>query len=110
MPSSDKRPEELAEELLQFINPDMARNEWANIGMALKYELGEDVAHQLFRNWSQQSKKFSESDFTDTWKSIRPGSFKMGTLVHYAKQEGWTGEIPRLSHEEQLKRDAQRQQ
>ena len=34
MPSSDKRPEELAEELLQFINPDMARNEWANIGMA----------------------------------------------------------------------------
>ena len=49
MPSSDKRPEELAEELLQFINQDMTRKKWANISMALKYEMGEDVAHQLFR-------------------------------------------------------------
>ena len=109
MSNSKKRPEELASELLQYINPDIEREEWAKVGMALKYEFSEDVAYQLFRDWSQRSEKFSERSLIHTWNSIRPGSLKMGTLVHMAKSEGWKGELIQSTPEERAQRDASRQ-
>ncbi|MCP2041131.1 hypothetical protein L1281_001725 [Neisseria sp. HSC-16F19] len=76
---------------LSYIDPSLPRSDWVNVGMALQFELGDNVGYQVFKEWSQQSSEFNARQFEATWKSFKQGfaSFKMGTIVHYAKQGGF---------------------
>lgn len=77
------------ESALGFIDPNLSRDKWARIGMALKSELG-DTGFDLFDRWSQNGDGYNARDCSDTWKSIRPnGGVNIGTLIFEAQQQGF---------------------
>jgi hypothetical protein len=91
-PRTEWRPrhgeDERIRKALDHINPD-DRDVWLQVGMALKDELG-DAGRSLWDQWSRRSDKFDERDQDKTWRSFRRHDIKIGTLFHYAKQNGWT--------------------
>ncbi|MEO5353772.1 MAG: AAA family ATPase [Magnetococcus sp. XQGC-1] len=80
---------------LHAINPDCPRHEWAQIGMAVKSELGES-GFPPFDGWSQGGKSYNQADCRDTWKSIKPdGGTTIRTLFGMATAAGWKWTPPR---------------
>ncbi len=74
---------------LSFIPPNLPRNEWARVAMALKSELG-DAGFDLFDEWSRRGDSYDVKATSDTWKSVRAGgAVKIGTLIHLAKEHGF---------------------
>jgi putative DNA primase/helicase len=74
---------------LSFIPPDLPRDDWARIAMALKSELG-DPGFDLFDEWSKRGERYQAKATRDTWKSVRAGgAVKVGTLIHLAKSHGF---------------------
>lgn len=70
---------------LDCIPPDLPREEWARVGMALKAELGA-AGFDLFDTWSQGSEAYNPTDARDTWRSFKSGGrVQIGTLFHIAK-------------------------
>lgn len=75
---------------LQTISPDLPREEWVKVGMAIKSELGE-AGFSLFDEWSTLGQSYRESDCRSTWRSIdAEGGISIGTLFAMAKEGGWT--------------------
>jgi putative DNA primase/helicase len=75
---------------LACISPDLPRDEWARVAMALKAELGPSGL-DVFDAWSQRSERYNETDTRDTWRSIKAGGgVSIGTLIHIAKAHGFT--------------------
>lgn len=86
MPAADIARIEAA---LRCIPPDLTREEWARVGMALKAELGEAGA-ELFRVWSEGGQSFNPRDVRDTWRSVSAeGGIRIGSLFELAKRHGW---------------------
>ena len=86
---------------LSFISPDVSRDEWVHIGMALHWAGYQDrsveVAFQLWDEWSAQSelKYKGTKDLLNAWRSFQPGNgITIGTLFHYASEHGWTKPQP----------------
>lgn len=80
-----------ATDALRFISPDLSREDWVRVAMALKSEFGED-GFPPFDNWSMGGKSYKANDTKDTWQSVDgSGGVKIGTLYHMAKQAGWGG-------------------
>lgn len=80
---------ETIREALSCIAPDLPRDEWAQVAMALKAELGE-AGFDLFNAWSAQGEKYNEADARTTWRSVKAsGAVKVGTLFHLAKAHGF---------------------
>ncbi len=76
-------------EALNYISPDLPRDEWVNILMAIKSELGND-GYVVADEWSKQGVSYSPADFKATWKSIKPnGGITIGTLFKLAKDNGF---------------------
>ncbi len=74
---------------LSRIPPDLPRDEWAHIAMALKSELGE-AGFDLFEAWSQGGETYKAKATRDTWRSVKAGgAVTIGTLFHLAKQHGF---------------------
>ncbi|HMO45916.1 MAG TPA: DUF927 domain-containing protein [Rubrivivax sp.] len=87
-------PSSLAEieAVLNCIPPDMPRDEWARVAMALKSELG-DAGFALFNTWSARAERYSERAARDTWRSVKPtGGVRIGSLFHLARQHGYKPE------------------
>jgi len=61
---------------------------WLRLGMALKDALGER-GRPIWDSWSQTSDKFNDRDQEKTWRAFRRHGITIGTLFHYAKQNGW---------------------
>ena len=57
---------------LDAIPPDMTRDEWVRVAMALKAELGE-AGFEMFDAWSQGGASYDAKATRDTWKSVRAG-------------------------------------
>lgn len=75
--------------MLAHLSPDMPRDEWARVGMALKSEHG-DAASDLFDAWSQRGEKYRAADVRSTWRSLKAdGGVTIGTLWHMASAAGW---------------------
>ena len=75
--------------MLAHLSPDVPRDEWAAVAMAIKAELG-DSGFDLFDDWSQRGEKHRAADVRTTWRSIKAGGgVTGGTLVHLAKAAGW---------------------
>jgi len=76
-------------EALAYIPPDLPRDEWAQVAMALKAELGSS-GFDLFNEWSARGEKYREADARATWRSVKSGgAVKLGTLFHLAKSHGF---------------------
>lgn len=74
---------------LTFIPPDLPRDEWARVAMALKSELG-GAGLDLFDAWSQGGETYDAKATHSTWRSVKAGgAVGIGTLFHLAKQHGW---------------------
>ena len=79
---------------LECIPPDMPRDEWARVAMALKSELGE-AGFELFDAWSARGETYNAKAARDTWKSIKAGgAVGVGTLFHLAAQHGYKPSEP----------------
>lgn len=86
----DQTPPDIveAERMLSYLSPDVARDEWVNIGMALADEYG-DLACNLWHNWSSASPKYNNRDAQSAWRSFTGSGVTIGTLIHLAKQNGY---------------------
>jgi putative DNA primase/helicase len=74
---------------LNCIPPNMTRDEWARVAMALKSETGDD-GFELFDAWSKGGATYSEKTTRDTWRSVKAGgAVAIGTLFHLAQQHGF---------------------
>jgi hypothetical protein len=78
-----------AEEMLSYLSSDTSRDEWLQIGMALRDEFG-DVACELWHQWSSNgSSSYSYRDAQACWRSFTGEGVTIGSLVYKAKQAGW---------------------
>lgn len=100
---------EQMEELLDAIDPDVSRDEWIRVGMALHHECdGDDTGFDLWNDWSSMGGKYpSEEALRAQWDSFdrRKGSGRrqitMASVIKMAKEAG--SPRPSLATAEQLK-------
>lgn len=77
------------ENALYAISPDLPREDWVQVGMAIKSELG-DSGFPLWDSWSQGAPdSYKEKDARDTWKSFKGGGVGIGTMFKMAQNRGW---------------------
>ncbi len=77
-----------AEKMLTFIDAGCARDEWIQIGMALRDEFGDAACH-VWHNWSATSSKYKHNDAQSAWRSFSHEGVTIATLVYFAKRNGW---------------------
>ena len=65
---------------LQYISPDMDRDNWVRIGMAIQSELG-DAGFDLFDTWSSSGETYQPAEMRSAWKSFKPGGNSQGTAT-----------------------------
>jgi putative DNA primase/helicase len=88
MSTDSIQPAEI-EVALNHISPDLPRDEWARVAMAIKSELGDQGA-QLFDEWSARGANYDKRATRDTWRSVKAtGPVRIGTLIHLARQHGY---------------------
>lgn len=100
MPASPRTPRrkatrtitpELIRGALACIPPDVDRETWARVGMAIKSELADDVGFSLFDWWSAGGATYDARGVRDTWRSIKAGGrTRIGTLFRIAQDHGFT--------------------
>lgn len=74
---------------LSSVSPDLARDEWVKVGMAVKDGLGDD-GFLLFDEWSQGGQTYNSADIKDAWKSFKSnGKTTIATLWRTALDRGW---------------------
>lgn len=84
----DASPEAIRE-ALGHIPPDLPRDEWAKVAMALKSELG-DAGAELFDEWSARGANYDKRAARDTWRSVKAaGAVRIGSLFRLAQQHGY---------------------
>ena len=75
-----------ARDALQFIPPDLPRDEWVTVGMAAQ---AAGLQFDDFNAWSAAAGNYSERDARDTWRSFKPGKgIGAGTLFKVAADHG----------------------
>lgn len=94
------RGQHSAEEIraaLAHVPPDLPREEWVRVAMALKSELGE-AGRDLFDSWSAGGKTYDVRAVRATWKSVKAGgAVTIGTLFEMAKAGGYRLGAPSTS-------------
>eukprot|EP01048_Picozoa_sp_COSAG05_P002740 COSAG05_NODE_118_length_17779_cov_4.419231_6_plen_760_part_00 len=75
---------EIELKILNLCDPDMPRDDWIHIGMALK---GKGVSFDVWDEWSQDGDKYDESTIRKQWDSFSTkSSFSFGTVHYHAKE------------------------
>jgi putative DNA primase/helicase len=88
------------------------RDLWLNIGNALKTEFGE-IAFSVFDSWSQSADNYDAKAVKSTWNGYTLGKVTIGTVIYYAKQNGFDQskhESKPIDPQEQAARQAKREQ
>ena len=81
---------ETARAMLSHLSPDLPRDDWVRVGMALKSEFTDGDGFELFNAWSSKAQKYTEAAARSTWRSIKAGGgVTAGTLVSLALAAGW---------------------
>ncbi len=80
--------------LLEPIDPDISRDQWIKVGMAIHYEThGSEEGFELFNTWSSRGNKYkSEKDLRDQWQSFKldaESPITKGTLIQIAREHGF---------------------
>jgi len=76
---------------LVYVSPNMPRDDWAKIGMAIKScEFSDDEGLAIFDEWSAAGENYSPQAVRATWRSLKAGGgVTIGTLFHEAKAKGF---------------------
>lgn len=79
-----------AQEALEYIDPDIAYDQWIEIGQALHTAFGA-TGYELWNSWSSRGSKYKGEKNIDThWRSFHAGKgVGIGTLFHIAKESGY---------------------
>jgi len=81
---------ELTRSALQYVPANLARDEWARVGMAIKSEFPDSTGCDLFTEWSATADGYDLQATRSTWQSIKAGGgVGIGTLLHMAKENGY---------------------
>lgn len=82
---------ELVRDALACVPPDIDRETWARVAMALKAsELPEPAARALFHEWSAGGQTYKQADADATWRSVKgSGGTTVATLFGIAKDHGF---------------------
>ena len=100
--SYDRSSASYLETALHHIDPDLPYNDWINVGMALKHELGEQ-GFLLWQQWSAKGSKYGDNAkgaLEAHWKSFK-GSGKPitgKTITKLAKDHGFKTKSKNLSN------------
>jgi putative DNA primase/helicase len=87
-------PTERAAAALAFVSPDLPREDWVRVGMALKAELGEE-GFVMFDEWSKTGQSYQANAARDAWRSFKAsGPVTIATLFHLAQEAGWKSDRP----------------
>lgn len=73
--------------LLSFIHAD-DRDTWYKVGNGLKTEFGES-AFSYWDTWSAKGDSYVAKDAKSVWKSLKAGNNTLGTVIFFAKENGW---------------------
>lgn len=97
----------LIKAMLTLIDPDPAdggggnRHRWMRIVWSIAATGWGEPAYDIARQWSESGDLFDEADFNGVWGSYDPnrrvgdkGSVGFGTLVHFAREAGYNGQVP----------------
>ncbi len=75
---------------LAHIPANLAREDWARVGMAIKSEYPDATGQDLFEAWSATADNHDPRATRSTWRSIKAGGgVGIGTLLHLAKEHGF---------------------
>ena len=83
-------------QMLTHISADVGNDEWVKVGMAIKAWNEGESGRAVFVNWSATApNRFDDKDANARWNSFSPGGngsgrVTLGTLVHLAKQGGYS--------------------
>lgn len=79
-------------EILNYIDPSkLSYQEWCCVGMALKHE---GYSPQEWDLWSQKdSKRYHQNECYKKWDTFNGSGVTGGTIVQYAKDQGWAPPI-----------------
>lgn len=83
-------------EILNYIDPSfLDYQEWCCVGMALKFE---GYTASDWDSWSQRdSKRYHKNECYRKWDSFTGSGVTGGTIVQYAKNQGW---VPPITNQE----------
>lgn len=92
---------------LNFISADTAREEWVEIGMAIKSEFPESF--DIFDAWSQGGGSYKPADSKAAWRSFKAGKgITIATLFKRAIDGGYSPERKELTQEQKTEFAKQR--
>jgi putative DNA primase/helicase len=92
-PETDKNIA-MVEAMLAMINPDLPYPEWRDAVWSVA-ATGWDHSYELARAYSARGTSWDEDAFNRVWSSFDcERGIGFGTLVHNARQAGYTGKIP----------------
>lgn len=85
-------------EILDYIDPSrLEYQEWINVGMALKYE---GYTASDWDRWSQRdSARYHQNECIKKWNTFTGTGVTGGTIVQYAKDQGWIPSSKESGHE-----------
>lgn len=85
-------------EILDYIDPScLDYQEWINVGMALKYE---GYFASDWDRWSQRdSARYHQNECIKKWNTFTGTGVTGGTIVQYAKDQGWIPPSKESGHE-----------
>ena len=85
-------------EILNYIDPSQLNyQEWCNVGMALKYE---GYSSSDWDSWRRRdSKRYHENECFKKWDTFTGLGITGGTIVQYAKDQGWKPPVREAGHE-----------
>ena len=97
----------LVKAMLASLDPDPTdaeagnRHKWMRLVWSVAATGWGEPAYDIARQWSESGDLFVEKDFNRVWDSYNPdrrvgerGSVGFGTLVHYAREAGYSGPSP----------------
>lgn len=92
------------QDALQFIDPDLPRDDWAKVGMGIKAEFG-DSGFDAFNQWSTGGQSYNAKATKDTWSSIKAGGgITIASVFKLAREAGYEPDKRELSQEEERQR------
>lgn len=83
------------EEILSYLDPNMGREPWLRVGMALNHETeGDDTGFELWDEWSSGGETYPGTEaLRYQWESFKPAPGKrqvtMATVIKMAKEAGY---------------------
>ena len=81
---------ELVRDALAAIPPDVDRDTWARLAMAVKSEFADETGFELWNTWSARGDTYNERNARDTWRSVKAGgATTIGTLLGVSKDHGF---------------------